>query len=86
MVFTDIHDMPRQIAEILDHSAADLAVRPRIHAHPHIHRHAALAGIASLPLAPFVRLFIRRYPFGATLGSVAGMGLYLLDPPAHLVG
>ncbi len=32
---TDIHDMPRQIAEILDDSAADLAVRPRIHAHPH---------------------------------------------------
>ena len=41
VVLTDIHDMPRQIAEILDDSAADLAVRPRIHTHPHIHRHAA---------------------------------------------
>src|SRR5258705_9757822 len=41
---TDIHCLPRQIAEILDHSAADLAVRPRIHTHPHIHRHAAVAG------------------------------------------
>src|SRR6185436_14528844 len=49
MVLTDIHDMPRQIAEILDHSAADFAVRPRIHTHPHIHRHPAIAGIASRP-------------------------------------
>ena len=38
---TDIHCLPRQIAEILDHSAADLAVRPRIHTHPHIHRHVS---------------------------------------------
>ena len=43
---TDIHCLPRHVAEILDHSAADLAVRPRIHTHPHIHRHAAVAGIA----------------------------------------
>ena len=34
MVLTDIHDMPRQIAEILDHSAPDLAVRPRIEGSP----------------------------------------------------
>src|SRR5258708_1647459 len=47
MVLTDIHYLPRQIAEILDHSAADLAVRPGIDTHPHIHRHAAIAGIAS---------------------------------------
>jgi hypothetical protein len=53
MVLTDIHRMPRQIAEILDHSAADLTVRPRIHTHPHIHRHAALAGIASRPASAF---------------------------------
>src|ERR1700694_5209764 len=53
MVFTDIHCMPRQITEILDHSAADLAVRPRIHTHPHIHRHAAVAGIASRPASAF---------------------------------
>jgi hypothetical protein len=26
MVLTDVHDMPRQIAEILDDGAADLAV------------------------------------------------------------
>ena len=49
MVLTDIHCMPRQIAEILDHRAVDLAVRPRIDTHPHIHRHAAIAGIASRP-------------------------------------
>src|SRR5258705_2674356 len=49
MVLTDIHDMPRQVAEILDHSAADLAVRPRMHTHPHIHRHGAISGIASRP-------------------------------------
>jgi hypothetical protein len=53
MVLTDIHDMPRQITEILDHSAADLAVRPRIHTHPHIHRDAAVAGIASRPGSAF---------------------------------
>ena len=47
LVLTDIHCMPRQIAEILDHRAADLAVRPRIDTHPHIHRHVAIAGIAS---------------------------------------
>ena len=46
MVLTDIHCMARQIAEILDHSAADLAVRPRIHTHPHVQRHAAIAAIA----------------------------------------
>ena len=34
MVLTDIHCMPRHVAEILDHSAPDLAVRPRIHTHP----------------------------------------------------
>jgi hypothetical protein len=28
MVLTDVHDMPRQIAEILDDGAADLAVGP----------------------------------------------------------
>src|ERR1700761_7683917 len=44
MVLTDIHCMPRQIAEILDHSPPDLAVRPRRHTHPRIHRHAAIAG------------------------------------------
>jgi hypothetical protein len=53
MVLTDIHRMPRQIAEILDHSAADLAVCPRIDTHPHIHRHAAIAGIASRPASAF---------------------------------
>jgi hypothetical protein len=53
MVLTDIHDMPRQITEILDHSAADLAVRPRIYTHPHIHRHGAIAGIASRPTSAF---------------------------------
>jgi hypothetical protein len=47
MVLTDIHYMHRQIAEILDHSAADLAVRPWTHTHPHIHSHGAVAGIAS---------------------------------------
>ena len=78
--------MPRQIAEILDDSAADLAVGPRIDTHPHIHRHGAVAGIASRPASAFLRLFIRRHPFGATLGSVQGAGLHLLDPPAHLVG
>src|SRR5882724_13390356 len=36
---TDIHCLPRHVAEILDHSAADLAVGPRMHTHPHIHRH-----------------------------------------------
>ena len=50
---TDIHCLPRQIAEILDHSAADLAVRARIHTHPHIHRHGAVAGIASRPVSAF---------------------------------
>ena len=50
---TDIHCLPRQIAEILDHSAADLAVRARIHTHPHIHRHGAVAGIASRPARAF---------------------------------
>ena len=49
MVLTDIHCLPREIAEILDHRAADLAVRPRIYTHPHIHRHGAIAGIANLP-------------------------------------
>jgi hypothetical protein len=53
MVLTDIDDMARQIAEILDHSAADLAVRPRIHTHPRIHRHAAVAGIASRRASAF---------------------------------
>jgi hypothetical protein len=53
MVLTDIHCMPRQIAEILDHSAADLAVRPRMHTHPHIHRHAAIAGIAGRRASAF---------------------------------
>ncbi len=53
VVFTDIHCMPRQIAEILDHSAADLAVCPRIYTHPHIHRDAAVAGIASRPASAF---------------------------------
>jgi integrase len=53
VVLTDIHDMPRQIAEILHDSAADLAVRPRIDTHPHIHRHGAVAGIASLPASAF---------------------------------
>jgi hypothetical protein len=47
MVLTDIHRMPGQIAEILDHNAADLAVRPRMHTYPHIHSHGAIAGIAS---------------------------------------
>ena len=50
---TDIHCMPRQIAEILDDSAADLAVRPRIHTHPHIHRNGAIPGIASRPASAF---------------------------------
>jgi hypothetical protein len=53
MVLTDIHYMPRQIAEILDHRAANLAVRPRIHTHPHIHRHGAIASIASRPASAF---------------------------------
>jgi hypothetical protein len=53
MVLTDIHCVPRQIAEILDHSPPDLAVRPRIYMHPHIHRHAAIAGIASRPARVF---------------------------------
>src|SRR5258705_4491456 len=44
---TDIHCLPRQVAEILDHSASDLAVGPRIYTHPRIHRHGAVAGIAS---------------------------------------
>ena len=39
--------MPRQIAEILYHRAADLAVRPWIDTHPHLHRYVAIAGIAS---------------------------------------
>src|SRR6478752_10778706 len=47
MVLTDIHCMPRQIAEILYHRAADLAVRPWIDTHPHLHRYVAIAGIAS---------------------------------------
>ena len=45
--FTDNHGMPRQITEILGHRTADLAVRPRIHTHPPIHCHGAIAGIAS---------------------------------------
>ena len=49
MVLTDIYYMPREIAEILKHSAADLTVRPRIHTHPHIHRQAAVAGITGRP-------------------------------------
>src|SRR6185312_15036577 len=53
MVLTDIHDTPRQIPEILDASAADLAVRPRIHTHPRIHRHGAVAGIACRPASAF---------------------------------
>jgi hypothetical protein len=50
---TDIHCLPRQIAEILDHSAADLAVCPRMHTHPHIHRHGAIAGITSRRASAF---------------------------------
>jgi hypothetical protein len=54
MVRTDIHCMPGQFAEILDHRA-DFAVGPRIH----IHRHAAMAaGIASRP-APVIMLGLR---------------------------
>src|SRR5271168_3357610 len=53
MVLSDIHCVPRQIAEILDHSPPDLAVRPRIYTHPHIHRHAAIAGIVSRPASVF---------------------------------
>ena len=62
MILTDIHCVPRRIGEILDHSAADLSVRPQMYTHPHIHRHAAIAGIASRPLASFIRLFMRRHP------------------------
>jgi hypothetical protein len=53
LVLTDIHHMPRQIAEILDHSAPDLGFSPRIYKHPHIHRHAAIAGIASCAACTF---------------------------------
>jgi hypothetical protein len=37
----------RRLAIELTDSAADLAVRSRIYTHPHIHRHGAIAGIAS---------------------------------------
>ena len=53
MVLSDVHCMPRQIAEILDHRAADFAVGPRIDTHPHIHRHPAVAGIASRRASAF---------------------------------
>src|SRR6478672_11132799 len=50
---TDIHCLPRHVAEVLDHRAADLAVCPRIHTHPHVHRHPAVAGIVSRPASAF---------------------------------
>jgi hypothetical protein len=53
MVVSDVHCVPRHVAEVLDHSAADLAVRPRIDTHPHIHRHPAVAGIASRRASAF---------------------------------
>ena len=85
MVLTDIHDMPRQIAEILDDSAADLARRPG-YTRALTSTATELSPVSpAVPLAAF-RLFIRRHPFGATLGSVQGAGLHLLDSPAHLVG
>ena len=74
-VITDIHCLPRHIAEILDHSAADLAVRPRIDTHSRIHRHRLSPVSPAVPLAPFIRLFICRHPFGATLGGAPAMDL-----------
>jgi hypothetical protein len=53
MVLTDIHCMSRQIAEILHHSAPDLAVCPRVYTHTHIHRDAAIAGIGSRHASAF---------------------------------
>src|SRR4029077_17307882 len=53
MVLTDIHSIPRHVAEILDYSAADPAVGPRIDSPPRIHRHPAGAGIASRPASAF---------------------------------
>ena len=50
---TDIHCVPNHIAKIFDYSATDLSVRPRIYPHPRIHRHAAIAGIASNPSSAF---------------------------------
>ena len=62
MVLTDIHFLPRQTAEILDDSAADLVVRPRIDAHPHIDSHGAVPGIASRLAGAFHPSFHRRHP------------------------
>ena len=47
--------MPRQIAEILDHSPPEFTVGPRIYTHPHIHRHAAITGIVSRRASVFYR-------------------------------
>ena len=44
---TEIYCVPNHFAIIFDYSATDLSVRPRIYTHPHIHRHAAIAGTAS---------------------------------------
>jgi hypothetical protein len=52
---TEIHCVPNHFAKIFDHSATDLSARPRIYTHPHIHRLAAIASIASYPVAPFIQ-------------------------------
>nr|WP_325499512.1 hypothetical protein [Mycobacterium sp.] len=54
---TNIHCVPDHIAKIFDHSATDLSVRPWIYTHPRIHRHAAIAGIASYPSSAFYPSF-----------------------------
>jgi hypothetical protein len=86
MVVSDVHCMPRQIAEVLDHSAADLAVRPRIDTHPRIHRHGAIADITSRPASAFRRSSHPSSPLRRDSRQRAGGRLHLLDPPAQLVG
>jgi len=54
MLAADIDGMGRHLTEILDHSAADIAVRSRIDTHPHIHRYVAIAGITSRPASAFI--------------------------------
>ena len=80
-VLTDIHCMPRQIAEILDHSAPDLAIRPRIDTHPRIHRHAAIAGIASHPASALHPSFHR----SSTLGRARENSDAITARPANAV-